>query len=379
VGESFTGYINYIEPEYQPVTRDEFFDTFSWDDYKAEIDSGRPVVILVDTDGDGETDHFITAIGYDPGNMQYGLLNTWDYDIHWYDWRQMAPGISWGIYGFTLLKFEGCVDSDNDGYGNPDYPDNPCDPDNCPEVYNPDQGNVDGDEWGDACDPDIDNDGFLNEDDNCPYADNPGQEDFDDDNVGDLCDNCFDTWNPQQYDENGDGIGDACDGLLHMQCYDVPNGIIGQQYSYQFWAVGGIAPYQWRKIAGQIPYGLTLNGDMLAGTPTWISVYTFDIEVTDSDDPPSADTMQITIEISEEPQPEYICGDANSDETVNVSDAVYIINYVFVGGDPPDPIESGDCNCDSTCNVSDAVWIINYVFVGGFEPCDSNGDGAPDC
>jgi hypothetical protein len=76
---------------------------------------------------------------------------------------------------------------------------------------------------------------------------------------------------------------------------------------------------------------------------------------------------------------EYICGDSNGDEIVNVSDAVFIINYVFVGGDVPDPIESGDCNCDYTCNVSDAVWIINYVFVGGNEPCDTDGDTIPDC
>jgi FG-GAP repeat/Dockerin type I domain len=75
----------------------------------------------------------------------------------------------------------------------------------------------------------------------------------------------------------------------------------------------------------------------------------------------------------------YICGDANTDLTVNVSDAVWIINYVFVGGDPPDPLDSGDANCDGTSNVSDAVWIINYVFVGGNEPCDSDGDSIPDC
>ena len=65
----------------------------------------------------------------------------------------------------------------------------------------------------------------------------------------------------------------------------------------------------------------------------------------------------------------YFCGDANSDETVNVADAVWIINYVFAGGDPPDPMESCDCNCDSDCNVVDAVWLINYIFIGGDEPC----------
>jgi hypothetical protein len=76
---------------------------------------------------------------------------------------------------------------------------------------------------------------------------------------------------------------------------------------------------------------------------------------------------------------DFICGDANADSDVNVSDAVSIINYVFVGGDPPDPSAAGDVNCDETCNVSDAVWIINYVFVGGNEPCDTDGDGIPDC
>ena len=75
----------------------------------------------------------------------------------------------------------------------------------------------------------------------------------------------------------------------------------------------------------------------------------------------------------------YICGDANSDESVNVSDAVTIINYVFAGGDPPEPLESGDANCDGTVNVADAVWVINYVFAGGHEPCDTDGDGEPDC
>jgi hypothetical protein len=75
----------------------------------------------------------------------------------------------------------------------------------------------------------------------------------------------------------------------------------------------------------------------------------------------------------------YICGDANADQGVNVSDAVYVINYVFIGGNPPNPLESGDCNCDGAVNVSDAVWVINFVFIGGNEPCDTDGDGNSDC
>jgi hypothetical protein len=74
-----------------------------------------------------------------------------------------------------------------------------------------------------------------------------------------------------------------------------------------------------------------------------------------------------------------ICGDANSDGNVSVSDAVYIINYIFAGGNPPVQLSSADENCDGTINISDAVWIINYVFVGGNQPCDIDGDGQPDC
>jgi len=73
------------------------------------------------------------------------------------------------------------------------------------------------------------------------------------------------------------------------------------------------------------------------------------------------------------------CGDANGDSTVNVSDAVWIANYVFVGGSAPEPLEIGDANCDGSCNVSDAVWIVNYIFVGGNGPCDMDGDGSKDC
>ena len=74
-----------------------------------------------------------------------------------------------------------------------------------------------------------------------------------------------------------------------------------------------------------------------------------------------------------------MCGDVNDDSKVNVSDAVYIINYVFAGGEPPYIYSNGDVNCDGTVNVSDAVWIINYVFTSGNNPCDINGDKIRDC
>jgi uncharacterized protein (TIGR02145 family) len=62
------------------------------------------------------------------------------------------------------------------------------------------------------------------------------------------------------------------------------------------------------------------------------------------------------------------CGDANNDGKVNVGDAIYLINYVFKSGPPPNPIQSGDVNSDTRVNVADVVYLINYVFKDGLAP-----------
>ena len=66
---------------------------------------------------------------------------------------------------------------------------------------------------------------------------------------------------------------------------------------------------------------------------------------------------------------EFICGDANASGNVDISDAVYLIAYIFSGGSAPVPLLAGDANCDSTVDISDAVYLISYIFSGGPAPC----------
>ncbi len=63
-----------------------------------------------------------------------------------------------------------------------------------------------------------------------------------------------------------------------------------------------------------------------------------------------------------------LCGDANNTGTINISDAVYVINYIFGGGPSPNPICLGDANGTGSVNISDAVYIINFIFGGGPTP-----------
>ncbi|MGB2803411.1 MAG: right-handed parallel beta-helix repeat-containing protein [Candidatus Zixiibacteriota bacterium] len=65
-----------------------------------------------------------------------------------------------------------------------------------------------------------------------------------------------------------------------------------------------------------------------------------------------------------------VLGDANSDGIVDIGDVVYLINYLYRDGDPPNPIEAGDCNCDEIVDLGDLVYLINYLYKGGPPPCE---------
>lgn len=69
--------------------------------------------------------------------------------------------------------------------------------------------------------------------------------------------------------------------------------------------------------------------------------------------------------------PQFVCGDADGNSQVTISDAVYLINYIFGGGPAPSPILSGDADCSQAVTISDAVLLINYIFSGGLPPCSA--------
>jgi len=67
--------------------------------------------------------------------------------------------------------------------------------------------------------------------------------------------------------------------------------------------------------------------------------------------------------------PDYLCGDVNTDEQIDLLDAVFLINYIFVGGPAPQSLALADVNCSGSINIADVVLLINYIFRAGPAPC----------
>ncbi len=77
-----------------------------------------------------------------------------------------------------------------------------------------------------------------------------------------------------------------------------PAGTVGTAYHTNFFASGGVQPYTWSIISGQIPPGLRLAASPpagLSGTPATAGTYTFTVAVTDSTGTQATEPGSITI------------------------------------------------------------------------------------
>jgi hypothetical protein len=199
-------------------------------------------------------------------------------------------------------------DPDTDGDGFQDG----CD--NCPLVANPDQVDMDNDGAGDACDI-------------CPTRSDPGQEDSDGDGLGDVCDNCRAVPNPDQMDSDGDRIGDLCDNCPHKLSWNQKD------------ADGD---------------GL---GDVCDNCP---EVHNPDQSDTNGDGLGDACDVSAT--------PRFRRGDSNLDGGVDLSDAVFTLTALFLGGAAPVCPDAADANDDGSLDISDAISTLGHLFLGGEAP-----------
>ena len=66
----------------------------------------------------------------------------------------------------------------------------------------------------------------------------------------------------------------------------------------------------------------------------------------------------------------FIRGDTNRDTTVDLSDPVFHLNWIFKGSAAPGCLDAADANNDSRLDLSDSIWTLNFLFTGGPQPSE---------
>jgi hypothetical protein len=66
--------------------------------------------------------------------------------------------------------------------------------------------------------------------------------------------------------------------------------------------------------------------------------------------------------------PTFKRGLANSDGTVDLADAIFLLSYLFSGGAAPLCFDAADITDDGGIDISDAIRLINFLFADGPPP-----------
>ncbi len=63
-------------------------------------------------------------------------------------------------------------------------------------------------------------------------------------------------------------------------------------------------------------------------------------------------------------------GDADNNQTVDISDLTFYVTYMFGTGPAPDCLEEADNDGNCTLDISDLTYFVDYLFGGGPPPVD---------
>ncbi len=75
-----------------------------------------------------------------------------------------------------------------------------------------------------------------------------------------------------------------------------------------------------------------------------------------------------TVRVVDGSEPTFLRGDANFDLAVNISDAIFSLSYLFLGGPAPSCDDAADADDSGKLALTDAVFTLSFLFRGGARP-----------
>jgi hypothetical protein len=142
----------------------------------------------------------------------------------------------------------------------------------------------------------------------------------------------------------------------------------------------------WYRQGGEVALTqqMGLRVQVLAPTdyPAWVDLYSAvtgtDVAlpaiqiggVADINPPSIGRVLTLTVSAKSSALIPFLRGDANADRKVDLSDGIYLLWWLFMGGTAPICAEAADANDDAKFDLSDALTIFAYLYQGGKPPPD---------
>ncbi len=64
----------------------------------------------------------------------------------------------------------------------------------------------------------------------------------------------------------------------------------------------------------------------------------------------------------------FVRGDANADGAINMTDAISILSFLFLGGAEPACLDAADTDNNEVVQLTDGIYMLNFLFSGGTPP-----------
>lgn len=73
----------------------------------------------------------------------------------------------------------------------------------------------------------------------------------------------------------------------------------------------------------------------------------------------------------------FLRGEVNDDSAVDISDSVFILEWIFLGAQEPGCVAAANANGDAEVDISDPIWLLEHEFLGGPAPVEPFGECGP--